>query len=476
MPRPGVDIISRAAPPARGTPSDTGAWFVVGLAERGPVDRAVEIRNMTEFGQYFGARQTYSNLYDALETYFREGGARAFVARVAGPAATKDTVTLNDGTAAPAIAVDSLGGGATELSVDVVAGGAAGSYVLVVKENGVEIERSPDLLDNTAAVSWAAASPYVRVRSLGANDPAVIANAPLAGGNDDRAAIDDTHRTTALTLFGKTLGPGQVSIPGATTSAVHTALIDHARTNNRFALLDAADTSSNTTLAAAADAVRSASTGESWGALFGPWITVPGIVRGTTRTVPPSALAAGLIARRDSQTGNPNDPAAGAGGEAMFALGLSQNDFADATRTALNEKGVNLFRMVYGSVRLYGYRTLVGYGEPWLGIGEARTRMAITAEGDRAAENFTFAQIDGRGRKVSEFVGALTGILQRFHTIGALYGEDASEAFSVDAGPTVNTPQTLANQELRAVLSVRTSPFAELVTIEIVKVPITESL
>ena len=44
--------------------------------------------------------------------------------------------------------------------------------------------------------------------------------------------------------------------------------------------------------------------------------------------------------------------------------------------------------------------------------------------------------------------------------------------YQVDVGSNVNTPQTLANNELRAVLSVRISPLGALVTLTIVKVGI----
>jgi hypothetical protein len=46
----------------------------------------------------------------------------------------------------------------------------------------------------------------------------------------------------------------------------------------------------------------------------------------------------------------------------------------------------------------------------------------------------------------------------------------------VDVGPTVNTPASLANNELRAQVSVRVSPDSELITITIVNVPITEAV
>ena len=67
-------------------------------------------------------------------------------------------------------------------------------------------------------------------------------------------------------------------------------------------------------------------------------------------------------------------------------------------------------------------------------------------------------------------------MLHRFYLLGALYGVDADDAFRVETGAAVNTPETLSNGELHAVLAVRMSPAAERVFIEISKSPITVAL
>jgi hypothetical protein len=67
-------------------------------------------------------------------------------------------------------------------------------------------------------------------------------------------------------------------------------------------------------------------------------------------------------------------------------------------------------------------------------------------------------------------------VLMAYYIDGSLYGATPDEAFSVDVGPDVNTSVTLAAGELRAVLTVRMSPFAEVVRIEIVKVSIEQTL
>jgi hypothetical protein len=63
-----------------------------------------------------------------------------------------------------------------------------------------------------------------------------------------------------------------------------------------------------------------------------------------------------------------------------------------------------------------------------------------------------------------------------FYLAGSLFGTTPDEAFFVDVGETVNTPTTIANNELHAVIQLRMSPFGEEITIEIVKVLVTESI
>jgi hypothetical protein len=478
---PGVSVLSRAQPPSRGITTDVGTWFVVGAAEKGPTTYPKLIRNMTEFTLHFGSRQSYSILWDALETFFREGGSRAYVVRVAGASAVTATKTLNDsqGTPAPSLKVDAKNVGAwgNSLSVQVIAGNTGSERILVITHSTLgEVDRSPSFADQATAIAWSRASDWLNVSlpsGASTNLPAVAAASALTTGADDNSGITDQQRQDALGYFTRDLGPGQVSIPGNTTTGNRQALLTHARTYNREALLDGTDTSSRSTLVTEAQGLQ----GNEYGALFASWILIPGLVSSTYRTVPPSALAAGLMARSDA-TQSPNVPAAGDNGLARYVLGLSQVAWGDSDRELLNDNGVNAFRQIAGDVVLYGYRTLTkpGVDISWRSLANQRLRLKITREAELVAESFLFDQIDGQGRKIAEFAGALTGVLTGYYNAGSLYGETPDDAFSVDVGESVNTPSTLAAGELRAVLTMRMSPFAERVVIEIVKVSVDQSI
>lgn len=479
---PGVEVRSRALSSRSGVPTDTGTWFVSGLAERGAAGVPLEVTSLAGFVSLLGDRVSYGLLYDAADVFFREGGARIVASRVVGPAAVLATRSLLDRAATTplnTLRVDALGAGdwGNSLTVSVANGVATNTFVLIIKRAGVEVERSPELTDPAAAALWGNGSAYVRVTNLASataapnNNPAVIADSALTGGTDDRAAITETQWTNALAVFGATLGPGQVSAPGRTTAAAHAALLAHAETRNRTAILDGADTATVGTLTTAADAARTAGD-DAYAGLFAPWLLVPGVVPGTTRTVPPSPLVAGLIARSDATSDAGAAPAGDQGvgaGRSRYAFDVSRT-FTDADWDTLNAAGVNLTIKAPLGIELYGFRSL-DKGE-WLQLTAGRLRMQLTAGTNSLARGFVFRRIDGRGQVFAELEGALAGYLLPFYERGSLFGESFVDAVDIDTGPTVNTAASIAAGELKAAVYVRFSPFAEKVLLDIVKVSI----
>ncbi len=476
--RPGFSVVTRSAPTPSGLPVSTGTWFVVGAAQKGPTNTPQLVRSMNDYVRYFGLRSAPATyvLYDSLDTFFREGGAQAFVVRVEGASAVAASKTLLDASAGNSLKVSAknVGTWGNSLSVQVVAGLTAGTFVLVVFNSGSEVERSGELVDVSAAYNWQ--SEYVTVSapsSPSGLDPAVAAASALTGGTDDNAGINDTLRQAALSYFTGDLGPGQVSIPGNTTTGNRTALINHARVNNRQALLDATDSGVRSALISEAQSVQA--DGNEFGALVGPWVKVPGIDATQPRVVPPSALVAGLMARRDAVDG-PGTPAAGVNGSARYAYAVTQLGFSDQDRNDLNAAGLDVIRVHNGQIMLYGYRTLGLTTGQWNTLSVQRVRMAIVGRFNVIADRYVFAQLDGRGHTLSKFAGELTAACEEFRQAGSLYGADPSDAYLVDVGVGVNTPTTIANNELHALVQIRISGMAELVVIELAKVANSEVL
>lgn len=478
MTLPGPVVINRDAPPSRSAPTDTGTWFAAGFADNGPSNAAVKVTSLKQFKAVFGARVQAGSLSDSIETFFRVGGAVAYVGRVVGPLAVNATHPFNDSASTATLRVTArhAGGWGNGLNVE-IASASSGTFKFIVShDDDVSVsEESPSFATGVDAEDWD--SEYVIVTDLveSANAPG-LTSAGLTGGDDDYQNATDVEWAAAADLFLRNLGPGQVSFPGRTSGSAHSELLSHAVDNNRIALLDGEDTATVSTLTTAT-ATAAGYDGASYGALFAPWAVIPGTAGGTTRTVPYSAVQAGLEARRDAAGFNPNVPAAGVNGQPSFVIDLARS-WSDTDRETLNDAGVNVAKVVLGGIRTYGYRTLVDPAVDPLNwqLGNSRLRVAITAKAEEIAEEYVFGQIDGKGRAAAAFAGDLTGLLSGYYASGGLYGNTPEEAFRVDVGPSVNTPESIAAGQLRAVVAVRMSPMSERVIIEIVKSPITEGV
>jgi phage tail sheath protein FI len=450
-----------------------------GMTEKGQADRPILIRSMADYTRLLGQRVSYGFLYDALDLFFREGGNACYVCRVVGPAAIKASRTLNDAGAAATLKVQALGPGDyanTQLKVAVLAGVVSGFRLQVLDGSNVVLETSPDLANKNDAFAWAQGSQYIElVDQASANNPAVVAAALLTGGTDDRANATDTHWKLAIDRATPAYGPGQVAYPGRTTDQAHIDLLSHAAANNRTAILDGADSSTVATHTTAASAARVGN--QHFGGLFVPWLQAPGVVTGLARTLPPSPLVMARIAATDPVKST-NQPAAGSPeGESVYTTGVTQF-WDDANRQTLNDNGVNVIRNLGGVVTIYGWRTLANPATEatWIPLGHQRVIMEIVALANAVMDQFVFKQIDGQGRLQTQLAGRITGEILPIWQAGGLYGATAGDAFKVDTGDTVNTPETKANNELRAQIQVRPSPMAEMATITIIKTPITEEI
>lgn len=469
---PGVGVSTRDSAVASTPSVDTGTAFIAGQTERGRSDVALgPFRNLEQVEATTGEEVSYGYVQKAAKRFFKRGGSRLYVGRVVGPAKVSATIALDNAGNVDTLTVTALGAGAWGNDLTIGCTLTSGTFVLTVTYDGTLVETLPatgSFADNTEAVAYVNAnSEYIRLADLGQGDPKTQSLA-LAGGTDDRASITQTQIDAALALFNSDLGTGQVAYPGGTTTAIHTALLNHAADNNRTAILDGADTPTVATLTTEQTSLR-ALTNAGHGGIFGPWLVVPSSTVGINETLPPSGDILGLIAASDSRTENPNEPAAGEAGVIPDAT-LSQVGWSDADRATLNDAGFNVIREVYGETRVYGWRTSANPNTKPLDINlnNARLDAAIRAQSKLVGERFNFRQIDGRGQLLGEFAGALSGeVLLPLYQVGALFGDTPDDAFSVEVGEQVNTPESLATRVIKAVAMVKRSPFAERVEIEI---------
>jgi phage tail sheath protein FI len=157
-------------------------------------------------------------------------------------------------------------------------------------------------------------------------------------------------------------------------------------------------------------------------AMFAPWVKVPGPLQGQERTVPPSAVAAGLMARNDLAGVAPDEPAANTNGDSATATSLSVTSWTDANRETLNDAGVDAFKSRRGTITLWGYRTLYDpdIDQKWVELGAARVLMQIIAELEAVSEQFVLRRMDGKYHLLTEYANAHLGVLKTHYDAGSL--------------------------------------------------------
>jgi hypothetical protein len=182
----GVEVIPRDAPPARGAPTDTGAWYVGAYTTSGDQGAPIPVSSLGEFESVVAGRSGQNTaLYDALDFYFREGGKKAYISR----AASQDAAGLND---ALAVFGPQLGPGqVSAINVD------------------------PDADVYSALFTHAAENNRVVV--------ADVTSAPASGITDYEALADAVPPNDASygALFGPwAVGPGPAGVSGVTSRQV----------------------------------------------------------------------------------------------------------------------------------------------------------------------------------------------------------------------------------------------------------------
>lgn len=296
--------------------------------------------------------------------------------------------------------------------------------------------------------------------TLGA--PRVVAVRATAAGADATLA----EWTAALEQMEDTYGMGQVMIPGVATTAAHDALLAHANTTGRTVLLDGETDATATELAAAAAALASDPGAERVG-LIAPWMVMPA-TGGGTRTLPGSVAAAGLAAREDAIVGHANHaPAGDKGHQAGLVNGATAVTarFTNAELDTLADAGVSVIRPIGGKPTLYGWVS-VSDDPVFRQLNAGRVTMALKAEIHETAALFLFRQIDGRGQLYAELEGAIRGLLMGWWERGALYGQNADDAFEVVVAA-VNSAETAGRGELHAQVAVTLSQHTERVVYDV---------
>jgi phage tail sheath protein FI len=482
---PGVVVTtSTKSGPVASLRAPGSRFFAVGLLERGDVVSPILLKGKSDIATYLGDRPSFGALYDQLKVYFEEGGLEAYVVRVVGPSATTGTLSLNDRAGSPiaTLRVDAANPGAwsSRLKVQVLDGFVTNTFRIIVTLDGNSVEDVNNIPDPATAVSRFATSPYVRISNLGSatvapnNNPAVLAATALSAGSDDRANVITSGYTGALDKFVPELGDGAVAIPGQTGATIWTALVDHCTANRRIALLAAVLNETDSNLKTA-----SAGFNTEFAGLFAPWVIISDGAYGT-RSISPEGFVAAARAKAHDQEGPWRAP----GGEISASttlLGLTQ-EFGASAANSLDAAKVSVLRKIKGNVRLYGWRSLSNDFSNYSYLKDRDFLNRLVVMSEDVLEKYVMKTIDGKGQLLSNINAELIGMVDPFTALGGLYaiynekGDMVDPGYLVNVGPEINTRASLAQNKVQAILSVRISPTAGLITLNIVKVNVLAGL
>lgn len=483
---PGVVIsTSVRTGPSTETVRESSQLFIVGLTERGPSDEPVLVESLSEFEDIFGGYLSYSYTHPTVETFFEEGGTRAYVARAVGASATVGTLTLLDSSSDDVITFTANGAGAWSGDVDIAVSHPTGStfkidiyYQNVLKYTTGSVSTASQAVGriNLSAIAARYVTAVVNDATL---TPAVLAATSLSAGNDYYSSVDQGTYEDQLELFNDALGSGAVICADDVTDAMGAALIAHANTYSRIAILCGTENQSVASIKSKALTLQAEDNSEH-AALYYPWVEVPTGTPGVTRFIPPLGYVAGKRSVAHNQTG-PHLPAAGLLSTAKFVVGL-KSDINKTVGDDLDENYVNALRVIQNTIRVYGARSLSADTDNFRYITQQDVVNTIVTECYRSIEDVVFSSIDGRNTIFANIESRLISILSVMRNIGALYpafdanGRQLDNGYIVKCDSSLNPTAQLADGLVKAKVGVRVSSVGDRIEIDIVKSNLTSTV
>lgn len=200
------------------------------------------------------------------------------------------------------------------------------------------------------------------------------------------------------------------------------------------------------------------------GALYYPWLLVPGWSKGEYISVPPSGHVAGIYARTDKQTGVFKAPA----NEILKGVLDTETKISNLEQEKLNPESVNCIRSFKGrGIRVWGGRTLAGGNETeWLYINVRRLFLTLGRWIERNLQNIIFEPNDLR--LWSRIIRELTAYLDSLFKQGALKGDTPSDAFFIKCDAETNPPEVRDKGMIVTVIGLAPVTACEFVIVRII--------
>ena len=481
---PGVIVTTAVRTgPTNAQTAATATMFLAGLTERGPDGTVHLITSLSDYQDIFGGVAA-GYTHETIETFFEEGGSRAYVSRVIGSSATESSLALNKTGSVLVMTLTAAGkgtwshGGVLQAVVTQPTAGVTFKIQIVLNSVAVYTTRANTTV--AAAVSEinnsATAALYVTATDAGSTGIPVVVTGNFTGGTDDATVVAADY-VTAIALFTEDLGPGAVSAVGQTSATVRDALIAHAADRRRIAILGFDD---GTSVASAVTDVATYANddGAEFAAFFYPWVKIP---NGTlTATIPPDGYVCGKRAAVHNAYGAWN-PYAGERSQASFVtspvVALSKSE-ADE----LDDGFINAIKVINATTRIYGARSASDDTDNFRFIISREVLNQIVYEAENALEALLFLPIDGRRSTFARVQATLTGIMERIRVGGGLFeafdglGKQVDPGYTVVVNDAINPLSQLATGVIKAKIGARVSSIGDTIEIEITKSNLTSTL
>jgi hypothetical protein len=465
----------------------TATAFVAGVTSRGPSGSATLISSFAQYEALYGGYTSAGYIHQTVKAFFEEGGARIYVSRAVGTSSAAATCALlnNADPVATSITLTAAGTGTWAHSgvlKATVTNPSLTTFKVVILLDGEEVYASgiyssatkPDFINeiNNSPV----AGLYVTAASTGTTIPvAVTAKDFGSGSNGDTVAAANV--VAALGYFTYDLGPGSIMAPGYYDSTTVDALVANANTNHRIALSSVPAGSSAANAVTSASGYRGDENSEHL-AIYWPWVKVPN--GALTMTIPPEGFVAGRRAATQNSRGVWY-PYAGEAGAASYVVGLETVVSKEDTDT-VDLGNVNAIRIVQGSLRIYGARSMSTDVDNFRFITGQEVLNYIVYLAERDLETLLFQPIDGRRTIFARVASTLTGILDPIAKAGGLFpafdvnGNQIDAGYSVVVSDALNPVTQLAEGKIVAKVGARVTGIGDKIEVEVTKSSLTSSL
>jgi uncharacterized protein len=503
----------RTAVPAAPLRTDIAGF--VGIAERGPLHEAVAVEGWSGFRSVFGGHVRTGLLAPSVESFFANGGARAWVVRVADPSSVASGST--DVLSGIVVSAGTPGSWSRQLTVTLIRTGPGRVTLTARLPDGTrevwsgltkdalgpestinDPVRGSRLVRVADAAGELGAAPRARAKLTGGADGvATLLPEHLVGGGrpDDPLGLEllDPVREVSIVAIPDLVGPGETPPLRAGTPAQgpDCAAGVPCRPGEPAEVSDLPPTLDNGALARAQGALiahcerhadrialldppfgRTAPQVLSWrhrfrspyAAAYYPWIAVPdrrGVAGRRVRWVPPSGAIAGVYAAVSLAAGPQDPPANVALDDVEDLAALLDND----AHGELNDGGVNVLRAIPGrGLRPMGARTM-STDPQWRYVNVRRLLIAIREEIALLAQPLVF---EAAGPALWRDLDRIArGILDRLWERGGLAGATREQAYSVRCDESTNPTELAELGEVRCEIAVRPPRPAEVVSIRV---------